>query len=475
MFPNSHTHPSKTRLPLALALWTALNLYLPHCQAELHYNHQQAQLSADINRQPLQSVLESLSEATGWSIHVDPSLTPLVSTRFQNLKITEALRRILESQSYSWIATSNANPSLFVYGSSPADATLKIAPHTPLLPESQTASAENPQPHELIVRLTGPEATNIHDLAASVGAKVTDTAGSLNAYKLEFADQESLETARNSLLDDPSVAAIESNIQISPPQTTTPYAGNLGAQTRLIPKAVPNDQQIVVAILDTPVSQPSAELNNLLLPALSVGDPSNPPSETVSHGTAMAETLYSSLASASDPETGTPVRILPIDIYGGKEATTTFDVLDGLLLAAAGGARVINLSLGGNEPSPMLQDAVQALRAQGVIVIAAAGNEPTTNPVFPAAYPEVLAVTAADRSGDLADYANRGEFIDLIAPGTSVFKHDQQAYLGTGTSYAAAYISGQAAAYFTQPQANPEAVDALLRQQFGLRQKPGPP
>lgn len=189
----------------------------------------------------------------------------------------------------------------------------------------------------------------------------------------------------------------------------------------------------------------------------------------------MAETLYSSLASASDPETGTPVRILPIDIYGGKEATTTFDVLDGLLLAAAGGARVINLSLGGNEPSPMLQDAVQALRAQGVIVIAAAGNEPTTNPVFPAAYPEVLAVTAADRSGDLADYANRGEFIDLIAPGTSVFKHDQQAYLGTGTSYAAAYISGQAAAYFTQPQANPEAVDALLRQQFGLRQKPGPP
>ena len=74
------------------------------------------------------------------------------------------------------------------------------------------------------------------------------------------------------------------------------------------------------------------------------------------------------------------------------------------------------------------------LGERGVLFLAAAGNEPTTAPNYPAAYPEVLAVTAGGRNGQLASYANRGDFVDVAAPGSSIIHFDGKAYLVSGTS-----------------------------------------
>ena len=93
------------------------------------------------------------------------------------------------------------------------------------------------------------------------------------------------------------------------------------------------------------------------------------------------------------------VRILPIDVYGSNPATTTFDVGRGIYAAAEAGPTVINLSLGTDSNSPFLYRLIQDVSNQGVLVVAAAGNQPVTTPVYPAAYPEVLAVTASDRAG----------------------------------------------------------------------------
>jgi subtilisin family serine protease len=184
----------------------------------------------------------------------------------------------------------------------------------------------------------------------------------------------------------------------------------------------------------------------------------------------MAETILRGLAATPQDSDGTPVRILPVDIYGDAPVTTTFDVVRGLYAAAQHNPDVISLSLGSEFESPLLRDAVGALRAQGVLVVAAAGNEPTVQPTFPAAYPEVLAVTAGDRRGGIAPYANRGEFVDLVVPGTSVVHFDNQTYIGTGTSYAAAYLSGIAVGLSAQEQATPDAVEGAVRRQFGAPQ-----
>jgi hypothetical protein len=82
-----------------------------------------------------------------------------------------------------------------------------------------------------------------------------------------------------------------------------------------------------------------------------------------------------------------------------------------------------------------------------VLFFGAAGNYPSTANTYPAAYPEVVAVTAGDKKGNIAPYANRGEFVDVIAPGVSVVQFNGQSFLINGTSASTAYVTGTAAAY----------------------------
>jgi hypothetical protein len=184
----------------------------------------------------------------------------------------------------------------------------------------------------------------------------------------------------------------------------------------------------------------------------------------------MLQTMLQSIAMVEVDPSGTSIRILPIDIYGGREATTTFDVARALLAAVSMGADVVNLSLGGEEPSPVLHDAVRLARSDGTLVIAAAGNVPTVSDTFPAAFPEAIAVTSGDQMGRIDAYANRGPFVDLVGPGTSLLHFNNQAYIGTGTSYATAYIAGRAASYqAAQAGTTLEQVEAYLHQHYGFQ------
>ena len=80
-------------------------------------------------------------------------------------------------------------------------------------------------------------------------------------------------------------------------------------------------------------------------------------------------------------------------------------------------ADVINLSLGGYQFSPTLETLLADVASQGILTVAAAGNDNVDRPMFPAALPSVISVGATDRLGELAYYSNFGETIDLVAPG----------------------------------------------------------
>ena len=101
-----------------------------------------------------------------------------------------------------------------------------------------------------------------------------------------------------------------------------------------------------------------------------------------------------------------------------------------------------------------------------VLFFAAAGNEPVPTPMYPAAYPEVIAVTAISRSGQIASWANYGSFVDVGAPGSSVVSFGNQAYVVTGTSSSTAFASGIAAAASqatgkTGPNLSPLVIQSL--------------
>jgi hypothetical protein len=275
------------------------------------------------------------------------------------------------------------------------------------------------------------------------------------------------------LANNPDVAATDSNYPVNQPTRIDSLQASSGSGFNLTPKAVNPKGQLVVGLIDTPVQPLDGKMNDFLLPAVHVaGDPSVPQDQLL-HGTSMAETILRGLTYGPQESGGSSVRILPVDVYGNNADTTTFDVAKGVYAAIAGGATVINLSLGGDGDSQFLAGLIHAAHQQGILFFGAAGNQPTTDPTFPAAYPDVVAVTAGDRRGNIASYANRGDFVDVIAPGTSLVDYEGQSYLVRGTSAATAYVSGTAAGY-RAGGGSPQTVESYIRQNMALKQAPSP-
>jgi subtilisin family serine protease len=90
--------------------------------------------------------------------------------------------------------------------------------------------------------------------------------------------------------------------------------------------------------------------------------------------------------------------------------------------------------------------AVNRAHGQGVVLVAAAGNEGMNEPRYPAAYPNVIAVGATTTDGKLAGFSTRGDWVDLVAPGTDILStsksgsYDRQ----SGTSMSTPFVSGLA-------------------------------
>ncbi len=120
------------------------------------------------------------------------------------------------------------------------------------------------------------------------------------------------------------------------------------------------------------------------------------------------------------------------------------DIAAGITYAASNGAHVINLSLGGYADSAMLRDAIREAATTAVIV-AGAGNDDTSNPFYPAAYPEVMAVAATDQNDQKAVFSDYGAWVDVTAPGTSIRTTQVGGYAtADGTSFSAPFVAGLA-------------------------------
>ncbi len=158
----------------------------------------------------------------------------------------------------------------------------------------------------------------------------------------------------------------------------------------------------------------------------------NDPSENSSMGSGFHGTHVSGIiASYSDANQKIQgiaggIKIIPLRALAA-DGGTNFDIAQAVLYAAGlknatdhvanPRADIINMSLGGSGYSPVLGDAIRKATEAGLIVIAAAGNEHTTTPSYPAALPEVIGVGALDPDGERAPYSNGGTNVDVMAPG----------------------------------------------------------
>lgn len=160
--------------------------------------------------------------------------------------------------------------------------------------------------------------------------------------------------------------------------------------------------------------------------------------EAAGHGTHVAGIIHTTAPAA----TIMPVRVLDSDGRGNL-----FLIAEAIRYATMNGADVINLSLGSTFNSDLLADMLDFAQIRNVVIVAAAGNLNNDTPQYPAAYHNVLAVAALNPDGTRMDGSNFGEWVDLAAPGLSIyssFPTDAYAWW-SGTSMATPFAAGTAA------------------------------
>jgi len=199
-------------------------------------------------------------------------------------------------------------------------------------------------------------------------------------------------------------------------------------------------QPTIVAILDTGIDEGNQDLADKLVAEVNFTD--SPTIDDVhGHGTHMAGTI-----AAIAPE----CQLMNVKVADDAGKCQPSVVAQGIIWAADHGAGVINISLC-MKSSPDLEEAVNYAWSLGVVIVAAAGNEGKSTPVYPAYYANCLAVAATDENDSLALLSGHGDWVDVAAPGFNIYSelpHNRYGYK-SGTSTAVAHVSGVAALAFS--------------------------
>src|ERR671919_1272870 len=224
--------------------------------------------------------------------------------------------------------------------------------------------------------------------------------------------------------------------------------------------------KVVVAVVDTGVDAAHPDLDGALVPGVDIVNRDSNPHDDNGHGTAAAGVI----AARTNNVRGQAgicwsCAIMPVKVLAADGRGTTTAIAAGILWAVAHGADVINLSLGGTGTTQALTDAVVHAASEGVVIVAAAGNNGNRTAFYPAAYPEVISVAGTTPSDRRYEWSNHGSWVQVAAPGCNVAPDAGGGYVNfCGTSSAAPVVSGIAGlAYSLRPALSKSSFERALR------------
>lgn len=223
------------------------------------------------------------------------------------------------------------------------------------------------------------------------------------------------------------------------------------------------DSQITVAVIDGGIDTRHIEFKNRLVhPYNAVTRSTALPSDN--HGTHVAGVIGAAMNGSGVTGVAPGVKLMPINVFQGEYADS-YTIAEAMIYAVDKGADILNLSLGSYSYINVIEYAANYAVNKGAIVIAAAGNEDTSLPFYPAALPNVISVSATDAADNITRFSNFGRYINLSAPGKGILSTtagNSYSYMD-GTSMAAPIVSGTAALILSKnPFLSPQQVTQIL-------------
>ena len=281
-------------------------------------------------------------------------------------------------------------------------------------------------------------------------------------------DRRPLDTVRRELAADASVRSVQPNFRYLLQEQQGALSEGDPAQYALAKLRLPEAHSLAhgvdvrIAVIDSAIDGAHPELTGSIAEQFdALGSKEGPHV----HGTGIAGAIVSHARLMG----GAPkAQILAIRAFGmssGSAQSSSFVLLKALDYAAAHKAQIVNMSFAGPRDT-VIERAITALAGRGIVLVAAAGNAGAKSPpLYPAANPNVIAVSATNAQDELLAASNRGAYVCVAAPGTDIFlpAPDGKYQMTSGTSFSAAYVSALAALMLERhPGLQPAEVRAIL-------------
>jgi len=319
-------------------------------------------------------------------------------------------------------------------------------------------------PDELLVQVKpGVTESRARGILNEFGAQVSDEIPQLRVKRIKVPPH-ALERILESLNAHEHMSFAEPNFLAEPMSIPNDYYYN--SQWHLPKISAPEGwdlttgaADIPIAILDTGVDPNHPDLQAKLLPGYNFYDRNTDTSDVRGHGTAVAGAA-AAISNNGRGVAGVAWRnpVLPLRISAPDGYATYSAMASAITYAADHGAKVINLSYGGENYSSTLQSAVDYAWSKGAVVVASAANYSTDTPYYPAACNHVVAVSATNTSDQLTSFSNYGNWVDVAAPGVSIYTTSRGGGYGaySGTSFSSPVTAGLLALIFS---ANPSLTN----------------
>lgn len=428
-------------------------------------------LSVEAEQVPLQDILRKLTEQ-GLEIKIDPLLNPPVTAHFKNRDLQQAVATIIRPMNHVLIWKAVDGPvgrmvrlsEIRIFEPGRKEMMQSLEKAAALSIEKDPATGIFYVKDEVLLTLKkGMTLEAFKDILHRINGTVIDSYPELGIYRIRLAENSDVPAVIEQLRQSEGVARTEPNYAYpaprpdrdnQPPQPVPDLADSPG-----------NPGNVPVAILDTGWNA-VYDQDVSIKASFDAFHPEQPISDPLGHGTQMAllaAGMIKPYGVAMNQNYYNPV--IPIRIFDENGYSSNFQVMKSIDFALANGARIISLSWGSETRSGFLENQLKLVDSKGTIVVAAAGNEPTGKPVYPAAYDSVIGVGALGLDGKTWRKSNYGDSVTLYAPGYAAFPVGYKGDPGTyaGTSISTAFMASLFADYLSRhPDANGRDVFDVL-------------